>query len=264
MPNSRSPLQASYDTTTNLAALLQAAKAQADAGEAGALRLIAAAEDECYPLRWQKNRGAFRQSAEALGEPQRSIALRHVDFQELRCRDLMAQRSLRPNDLFESLHKATAAGDIVGRTMELEQVWNDTPEAELKQRLRAIVASRDGEAIGLMATMLGPRSEPVDKGPPPGWPEDQAAPQVDGPFAGSQEDYIAWLLVACDLGRDCSENSRLMRQQCLMMTSQCRPGDYREHVRYSLATPRQFDAALVKEKALLGLIASGRYDEIFP
>lgn len=36
------------------------------------------------------------------------------------------------------------------------------------------------------------------------------------------------------------------------------------HVRYAMATPQQFDAALVKEKALLELIASSRYDEIFP
>ncbi|HET6407272.1 MAG TPA: hypothetical protein VFG14_05280, partial [Chthoniobacteraceae bacterium] len=88
-------------------------------------------------------------------------------------------------------------------------------------------------------------------------------PTVNGPFAGTQDDYIAWLLVACDLGRDCSASSRLLRELCLT-TNRCPPGDYREYVRTSLATPQQFQSALVKEKTLLGLIADGRFQKIFP
>lgn len=132
--------------------------------------------------------------------------------------------------------------------MQLDEQWSEKSEDELKDKLRMIVASRDGEAIGVLATMLGAREE---------------EPQINGPFAGTQEDYIAWLLVACDLGRDCDEGSRVMRQLCLV-SGRCKPGGYREFIRTNLATPSQFDSATVKEKTLLQLISNGRYQEIFP
>lgn len=243
------PLQASYDTATNLAALLDSTKSQADAGNADALRLAAAAGSECFSSQAFVNRAAnFRRGAERFSEPERSVALRHNDVQEQRCRDLIAQKALTPGLVRDALDRAAAAGDMVASTIKLDEQWADTPANELKEKLRGIVASRDGEAIGLMATMLGPREE---------------EPTVNGPFAGTQDDYIAWLLVACDLGRDCSASSRLLRELCLT-TNRCPPGDYREYVRTSLATPQQFQSALVKEKTLLGLIADGRFQEIFP
>lgn len=243
------PLQARYDAATNLAALLDSVKSRADTGDAEALRLAAAAGSECFSSQAFVNRAAnFRRGAERFSEPERSVALRHNDVQEQRCHDLIAQKALTPALVRESLERAAAAGDMVASTIKLDEQWADMPPNELKEKLRGIVASRDGEAIGLMATMLGPREE---------------EPTLNGPFAGTQDDYIAWLLVACDLGRDCSPNSRLLRELCLT-TNRCPPGDYRDYVRASLATPQQFQSALVKEKTLLGLITDGRFQEIFP
>lgn len=247
---STSRLQQSYDTAINLASFVQSSQAQVDAGSPEALRFVALANDECFSSQSTPNRAQnFREKyAAGLAEPQRSIALRHNDLEEQRCRDLVAQGKLTPISVRESLARAAAAGDLLASTMKLEEQWGDRSEDELKDSLRQIVASRDGEAIGVMATMLGVREE---------------EPQVNGPFAGTQEDYIAWLLVACDLGRDCGENSRVMRQLCLVM-GRCQPGGYREFIRTSLATPIQFESATVKEKTLLQLISNGRYQEIFP
>lgn len=242
--------QQSYDAARNLTALVQSAQLGADAGSPEALRVIALASDECFvvqatPDRAQNFRDKF---AASLTEPQRSVALRHNDIEEQRCRDLVAQGKLTPAHVRETLERAAAAGDVLASAMKLEEQSSEKSEDELKRGLRMIVASRDGEAIGVMAAMLGPREE---------------EPQISGPFAGAQEDYIAWLLVACDLGRDCGENSRMVRQLCLVM-GRCKPGGYQEFVRASLATPSQFDSATVKRKTLLQLILEGRYQEIFP
>ena len=245
-----SSAQQSYNAANNLASLVKSVQPQVDAGSPEALRLVALVNDECFASQATPNRAQnFREKfAAGLAEPQRSIALRHNDLEEQRCRDLVAEGKLTPASVRESLARAAAAGDLLAATMKLEEQWTEKSEDELKTSLRQIVASRDGEAIGAMATMLGVREE---------------EPQVNGPFAGTQEDYLAWLLVACDLGRDCSENSRVMRQLCLVM-GRCPPGNYRDFIRTSLATPSQFDTATVKEKTLLQRISNGRFQEIFP
>lgn len=242
--------QQSYNSASNLATLVKGMQPQIDAGSPEALRLVALANDECFASQTTPNRAQnFREKfAAGLAEPQRSIALRHNDLEEQRCRDLVAEGKLTPTSARESLARAAAAGDLLASTMKLEEQWTEKSEDELKNSLRQIAASRDGEAIGAMATMLGVR-------------EDE--PQVNGPFAGTHEDYLAWLLVACDLGRDCSENSRVMRQLCFVM-GRCPQGNYRDFIRSSLATPSQFDSATVKEKTLLQLISNGRFQEIFP
>jgi hypothetical protein len=71
----------------------------------------------------------------------------------------------------------------------------------------------------------------------------------------------AWLLVACDLGLDCSPDGALMRQNCLSQGA-CPDGDY-ESALLRLMPPREWSRVQAQRQALRESIARGELSDLF-
>lgn len=241
---------ARFEATQELSALLVELHDAAAHGDAEAARLAATAYDECYALSAQPQRAAqLAQYGQSLPEPQRSAALRHSRNLRQRCSSLLAAGAIAPDDSRLLHEKAVQAGDLASIAAELSGKAADMPEDSVRQTLRRIVATRDAEAIGRLAEVMGASSA------------DQR--DIYGPFSGSVADSLAWQLVACDLGRACGPDSLLVRTPCVSAGA-CLAGDFRDYLRHFQATPAQFEQALIKEKQLLERILAGEIDEIFP
>lgn len=241
---------ARFEATQDLSALMAELHDAAAQGDAEAARLAAAAYDECYPLSAQPQLAAqLEQFGQSLSEPQRSVALRHGRNLRQRCSGLLAAGAIAPGDSRALHEKAVQAGDLASIAADLPGKAADMPEDSVRQALRRIVATRDAEAIGRLAEVMGASSA------------DQR--DIYGPFSGSVADSLAWQLVACDLGRDCGPDSLLVRIPCVSAGA-CLAGDFRDYLRHFQATPAQFEHALIKEKQLLERILAGEIDEIFP
>lgn len=237
-----------YVQSTNLLELVEQLRGDADAGSADAIRTIANAYTECVQYSSFPELLDAKRFDRSFSEPDRSIALALQKKQRDRCADLIANSGgTYPKDFEEALTRTVGLNDLIGQAEALldEDVnkRRDPSTALSKDQIAAlsskIALSNDPEAIATLAlSQYGPRD-------------------------GGTANTYAWLLVACDLGRDCSADGLSMRRSCLG-DRRCVSGGYRELLRRKILPPDQFDAAQIREREILQAIKSGDVSHLFP
>lgn len=231
-----------YVRSTDLLELVAQLRADADAGDADAARIIAKAYDECFPYAANHKTLDVDLISRNRSEPERSMALAQRATQLQRCAGFISTGVIKVGVARDADATANNLSDLTGQAARLVSDLSlrradDGPyemsasEMDLAQK---IALSQDAEAIAVLSGTTG-------------------LPQ----------DIYAWQLVACDLGRDCGANGYVMRQQCLLV-GQCVAGNYREFIRRKALPPDQFEAAQIREREILQAIKAGDVSHLFP
>lgn len=253
-------LFARYAQSIDLFDLVSQLRADADAGDADAARVIALAYDECYPFaaeNW-KVLDMYRLPLDRFTEVERSIYRSHRMKAERRCAGFTATGGISFSDVKSTDAKASAMNDLTAQARQLagavgarqrnEDARQGLSDAEIRVAQK-IALSGDAEAIANLAYSQ----------------DDQHLHEqtrlVLSP--GGSTNALAWLLVACDLGRDCAADGYIMRQQCLTLGF-CISGDYREYMRRRMLAPDKFADVLAREREILQAIKSGDVSQVIP
>ncbi|MEO7917138.1 MAG: hypothetical protein ABIR16_05795 [Dokdonella sp.] len=249
-----------YVQSTDLFELVVQLRADADAGDANAARIIAMAYDECYPFAAENQKVVEngRLHLDQFTESERTIYLSFRRRSEQRCVGFIATGGIKPADVRSTGAKASALNDLTSQARQLaekiearrsdEDAPNDWSAAEIELS-KSIALSGDPEAIAMLAH---------------GQDDRHLGRNVRGMFwAGDPTNLTAWMLVACDLGRDCGANGYIMRQQCLFV-GLCFNGDYREYLRRRRLSPDKYDLVLARERKILQAIKNGDVSHLFP
>lgn len=238
-----------FIASTNLLDLVDSLRVKAAAGDAEAAGLIARAYDECFPYAVsKKSLDPSSDFFKNLEEPQKSIALAHRERQMLRCNALNAKEIVNTAAVNQLSKAARDLNDLTHQARSILEEPGKLTAAETAELSREIVSSKDAEAIAALAYSQGEN------------PDDAA---YQSKYSGTDVDVYSWLLVACDLGRDCASDGVLMRNQCLNMGI-CTGDNYREFIRSHVLTPAQYQLASTKEAEILSAINSGRMGVLFP
>lgn len=244
-----SSLTQAFETSDNLARLVDELAPRARAGDADAARVIAQALDECVMLSNNPNfAGGFREQAKKMPAERRAAAMAHIAAHEQRCRELANAEKITMNRIREAGSAASHGNSLTDQAQRLASSHADMSEQDVKETLRTIVQSRNADAISSLADAMGANGD--ERG-------------LFGPHAGSPAHMIAWKLVACDLGQPCGPTSYTVRHTCVVQDS-CVPGGYREYVRFFVLTPYQYELAAAEERTILEAIANGNMEALFP
>lgn len=237
-----------YDRSSNLRDLINALRADADAGNADAIRTIAIAYSECDAYFWSPELLDTAHIDSAFDEVDRPIALALQKTQRQRCADLIADAGanfMKIRDLAAA--RAEGLNDLFGQAEQL-RFENSTKFSDKK----AGMSDDDMNAIARKIALSG---------------DPRAIAALAGLHSGSsgrgRSEVYAWLLVACHYGRDCSANSLSARRNCLQ-ENECVGGDFRELLRRKYFSPDQFEAVQVREREILQAIASGDVSKVIP
>lgn len=164
-----------------------------------------------------------------------------------RCKAFAMTTKLNQTDVGNLLQKSAAAGNIEAIARTLAMGINAMPPDQAKDAAVTAIASGDPGAIYEMAISFGP----------------------NGPFAtteggeiGTISSEIAWWLVACDRGMDCSSTSWFVDMACINLGT-CGPGDYRTNVQYSNFPPDTYQQALQIEARINAAISDGTAQKYF-
>lgn len=254
VPTERARRLDDYANSRDLQAFVDSLLAAAEAGDGEAAGLIARAWDEChFAFVTAKTGHRMHGDPARLQEPERSIATAQLAINRQRCGRLVAgamhrETSWAREQIKAWSDKARAGGDL-GQLIAAGDIGNlELSSVDDNELLRRIAASGHDQAVEMLAMAIADAGGERD---------------IQGPFSGTPADSVAWMLVACALGRDCEPNGRRMRDKCLML-DHCMTGSYRDYIRYYHATPWQFDEALKKERRILDLLKRGALDALFP
>ncbi len=233
-----------YVQSTNLLELIEQLRADADAGDAKAARIIAKAYDECAPFAAMPKLLDVAFIMGRYEDPERSIALAQKNIQSPRCNSLIATGKVNLAEVRQTERRASELDDFTSQAarlvdeLSIRRSDDDAPQAmtgtEIELATR-IALSQDPEAIAILSY---------------------------GQMAARPDEGYAWQLVACDLGRDCSASGYVMRYQCLA-SGQCVGGNYRELMRRKFLPPDQYEAVLRKEREILQAIRSRDVSHLF-
>ena len=233
-----------YVQSTDLLELVSQLRADADAGDADAARIIAMAYDECFLFAANHRILDLDSISRDRKEPDRSIALSQRTKQLQRCGGFIDTGVIKMDVFREVDAKAAELDDSVAKmrklveNLSLRRRDGSGPYEMTRQEIalvNSIALSKDVEAIVALSH--------IDMETYPAY-------------------GFAWQLVACDLGRDCGPNGYVMRHQCLYM-SQCVAGDYRELIRRKFLPPDQFNVAQAREQEILQAIRRGDVSHLF-
>ena len=164
-----------------------------------------------------------------------------------RCKAFAMTTKLTQTDVGNLLQKSAAAGNVEAMARALAMGINAMPPDQAKDAAVTAVSSGDPGAIYEMASSFGPN------GP--------FAP-TDGGEIGTIPSDIAWRLVACDRGMDCSSTSWLANAACVN-EGVCGPSDYRTNVQYSNFPPGTYQQALQIEAQINAAISDGTVQKFF-
>jgi hypothetical protein len=164
-----------------------------------------------------------------------------------RCKAFAMTTKLTQVDAGNLLQKSAAAGNVEAMARTLAMAINAMPADQAKYAAVTAVSSGDPGVIYEMAISFGP----------------------NGPFAtteggeiGTIPSEIAWYLVACDRGMDCSSTSWFATMACINLGT-CGPGDYRTNVQYSNFPPGTYQQALQIEARINTAISDGTVRKYF-
>ena len=234
-----------YVQSTDLLDLVSQLRADADAGDADAARMIAKAYGECSPYVAIQKLLDVETISRFQTEPARSIALAQRAKQLQRCNGFIATGLIKSSVVREVEARAAALNDDFAKVIKLGEELSarrrdESGPYELSTSeidfVHGVALSKDVEAISALSYLE------VERYPAHAY---------------------AWQLVACDLGRDCGSNGYVMRQQCLLF-GQCVAGNFRELIRRKFLAPDQFDVAQAREREILQAIRSGDVSGIIP
>jgi hypothetical protein len=244
----RSPEDQRYESAPNLKVLADALEPRAAAGDKEAARVLAKALNECAPM------SAFPDSVEKalrnLGiytPDQRGAAEHHLVMFGQRCTDLVRAGKI-DSARINRARRQSGGDDLVALAESIAEDPAGMPAPERADALRRILASRNGEAIFMLADAM--------------LYVDDEGHGVLQRFSGDTRFLYAWKLVGCDLGASCGPDSFFVRYACTTL-GQCRPGGYREHIRYFLVSPYLYENASDAEREILQAMADGQIESFF-
>lgn len=149
---------------------------------------------------------------------------------------ILSARGARGAEVNAAIHAAAAAGNPWARARLFAADWRNLPPADFDSELTSLLASREPEALGVVADVM-------------------ARPHPDsriGNVSGSDVDTWAWMLAACDLGKRCGANDALMRNLCPFGGLCGANVDFRQFLRESMKAPAGMDAIERQEQMILG------------
>lgn len=200
--------QQSYETATDLFALVEGLKGRSANGDGTATRLIAKAYEECWtyardPAGFQKNRDV----ALGIASAQESAIAQSFDKISERCRRF-AGDDIGPRHMLDVLTLGAEQKDLASE-VELfallsRQHRSDNETfgvAKQQDLLNRVVASRDPASIAAMANLMGPGA--LGK-----------AEQLKPFPAGTVRAEAAWRIAACRLGAPCGASSSALSSAC--------------------------------------------------
>ncbi len=244
----RLPATDSFESSSNLRALADTLEAALKNGDATAARLMEYILNECTPLILQPGYPAsFRSRLANLAPEQQATALTHINRAEQRCADIARTEKITLSRMRDLQQRAMAVDDLVALAQRIAGDPASLSPAERADAVRRIISSRHGEAIYALADAMAF--------------SDDADNFLLRRHAGTPSDIFAWKFVGCAYGAPCGPDSSFLRNNCISL-GQCMPGGYREYVRYYWLSPYNYAAAVKAEQDILGLIASGRIEEI--
>lgn len=241
-----------YVQSTNLFELVEQLRADADAGDADAIRTIANVYGECFSYVLNPNVLDVEHVKSTFREPELSIALSLRRKQSERCGDLIATGAIDTDTLAKAIERTVGLADLTGQA---EQILNDQTQNagdpskglsknEIAAASEKIALSKDPEAIAMLALSQSGSGFP------------------DNSSGRRRTNTYAWLLVACDFGRDCSADGLSVRRTCLL-DRRCVNGDYRELLRRRILPPDEYERVLQAEREILQAINSGNVSHLF-
>ncbi len=245
----RLPSTEIYENAANLKELADALELRVAAGDAEAARSLLKVLDECLPVstipdyleqhrRWAAGQAPDRRSANE----------RHVERLAQRCGDLVRTGKVSRQHMREIRGRGLALDDLVALAQRIAEEPAAMSAAERTDALRRIVASRNGEAIFIVADAMAYVDDAGD-GVLPG-------------HSGSDIFLYAWKLVGCDFGAPCGPDSAFVRNACISIGF-CTPGGYREYIRYFSLSPYSFEITQQTEREMAQAIADGRFEVFF-
>lgn len=243
-----------YEASDNLAELTSRLAPVAGAGDPGARWMLAKSIQECFPPKIYPNYYELgRKGAQAQPEPRRTLTLRHLERNQRRCAQLLAEGRVTHEAETQAFEAALQGTDVASQASRLVSTSMAAGEPivgdETRSVQRRIVSSRDPWAIWAMADLMGPVPDEGER--------------VYGPFSGSWINQWAWKLAACRLGYPCGPDSVEVRTRCIS-ASECVNGGVPEMIRHYYLSPHDHELAQATAEKLLALIAAGNVDAIFP
>lgn len=221
-------LRSDLEATTDLHALAQRLRVQADAGNADARWVLSRVYDYCSA--YAVDSGGYQRDSAALASLSAGNAATMVAARARvsdRCVGFVASDNLGHGLVFTQRRQAAQQGNLAAEASLLadgQPLQNDAAyRRSLVQRVRD---SRDAEAYMALAPAMGLRAS-----------GDQA---LVGLVAGEALSELAWRVAACDLGMACGPGSVLMDGYCANggICSQNNAQDFTEFV-YDAAVSRQ-------------------------
>ncbi|HET6546190.1 MAG TPA: hypothetical protein VFG55_05520 [Rhodanobacteraceae bacterium] len=235
-----------FEAADDLDGLVADLSARADEGEAAAMTLIATSIEECMRLRGNPG---YADDLRDIRDRQMQlrgtapIPLEFIDRYRSRCRNLALDPNATPLRARRLREQAAKLGDPLALAGRVAEHGDTMTDEALKQALMTIVASGNPYALAALAPEL-------------------AVTNRLGTYSGGVEDALAWQLVACDLGMDCSPTSFVVRQACLV-GAHCAFADFRSLVQNFLAAPASFRRILFLEQEILAILRSGNLQALF-
>jgi hypothetical protein len=180
-------------------------------------RILATSPEWFAPLNNDEGAGLYGENASRA----REFASR---FQE-RCGDFARVRKPTIDEARQALRDAASGGSPWARARLFQVESKTLAPGDADAELSSILSTRDGDALGALSDVM---SVPL-----------YAGSEFED-LAGTPLHAYAWTLASCDLGRDCSAQSELMRQSCLFGLM-CGPAeDFHELLSNYLVTPADF------------------------
>ena len=174
----------------------------------------------------------------------RKAALERVNS---RCKTFAMTTKLTQADIGNLLQKSAAAGNVQAMARSLSMSLSGMPPDQAKEAAVTLVTSGDAQAIFEISNSFG------ENGP---------FKADEGGVIGSIASDVAWRLVACDQGMDCSSTGSFTNMACIA-GGVCGPGDYRTNVQYSNFPSGTYEQALQIEALINAAISNGTVQSYF-
>lgn len=214
----------------------------------------AKAIDECRPIKNRPNYATEKVSQyEIAGAKHLDTVRWYASDLVKRCTNFVSSAVVSRAAEEEAYAKAAVAGSIEATARRLRNdvllstVGGDDPLTadDFKPQLMSLLETGDPNAIFQLSDVLGEGSK------------------LEGPAAGNAKTAAAWVLVACDMGLDCTYGGSTLRQFCLNGGMYCGPGDLRQNMANSGFSPDDFSDITALERTIYAKVKSGNVSDLF-
>lgn len=169
------------------------------------------------------------------------VRIRMYERLKNRCQGLSLTTALGEKDIPTLYKEAADKGNIEAIAHNLVENSVTMPSSEVLTRAIGIISTKNPSAIFVLSNLFGAN------GP---------LTLTNGINLGPSQSVIAWRLVACDLGFDCSPSSSFVQQSCLF-GGLCGTGGYRENIQNAGVPPQQYENIVAAENEILLAVRNG-------